>query len=97
MDSLGYASAMVPTGPDVFSEFRLRTTPKWKSEITGFRPASDVLEIGPEWGDFERQGVGMPKAKRLEKLRIRRPGAGARRGNPGCWGPSALRLWLASG
>ena len=65
------------------AEFHLRAPeiPKnWNSEIP---PRGDVLEIRPEWRRLRRHGIGMPEAKRLEKLRIWPPGVASRRGRGG--------------
>jgi hypothetical protein len=39
-----------------FTAFHFRAPKNWHSEILGFRPASDVLEIGPEWRRLRRDG-----------------------------------------
>jgi hypothetical protein len=62
------------------AEFHLRIPEilkNWKSEIP---PPSDVLEIWLECRRSLRHGVGMPEAKRREKLRIWRPGVANRAG-----------------
>jgi hypothetical protein len=70
----GIGSVMVPICPDVFLEFHFRAPKNWKSENLRLRPASGVLEIGPECRRLRGQGVRMPEAERREKLRIWRPG-----------------------
>ena len=80
---------------ELFSEpFAPTGNPKnWKS---GVPPRDDALEIGPERRRFRRLGVGMPRPKRSEKLRIwrseaaNRAGVGVRRrGIPGRRGGGA--------
>jgi len=49
----GIGSVMAPISPDVFLKFHFRAP---KPENRGFRPASDVLEIWPEWRRLRRDG-----------------------------------------
>ena len=58
-----------------FTAFHFRAPKNWHSEILGFRPASDVLEIGPEWRRLRRDGGRDAGAE-----------TGPEAANPAAWG-----------
>ena len=56
MDSLGYRLGDGSYMTRRVLGVSLSRPKNWKSENLGFRPASDLLEIGPEWRRLRRHG-----------------------------------------